>query len=98
MIDFDDRDLVAHAVAAGFCEVNLTLELRTGPEPSTVSDFEVLLESSPNPLSPTLRKSIDRALSPAEATTFINHMREAVASSVPLRRTAGAYLVARRSG
>lgn len=97
IIDFDDRDLVTYASAAGFSEVSLTLEVKISSPPAGNTDFDVILKSAPNPLSPTLGESIDRALSAAEAEAFVDHMRKAVASSVPVKRTAVAYLTARRA-
>ena len=95
MIDFDDRDLVTYASAAGFSEVSLTLEVKVGSPPAGDADFDVILKSAPNPLSPTLRECIDRAVGAGEAAAFINHMRAAIASSAPVKRTAVAYITAR---
>ena len=68
MIDFDERDLLAHAEAAGFVDIRLTLlaEVTTEPMRDT-RDWEVFLRSSPNPLSPTFGEAIDAALTPEEA-------------------------------
>ncbi len=67
MVDFDERDLVAHVEAAGFVEITLTLLAEVTTEPMLETrDWEVFLRTSPNPLSPTFGEAMDAALSPEE--------------------------------
>ena len=95
MLDFDDRDLVALAEAAGFSRVHLEchidVEVRAD---SDAIDIQALLDSAPNPLAPTARESIGAALTAAESDEFVTHLRRAIEAGDRLRRSAVAYLAA----
>jgi len=95
MLDFDDRDLVALAEAAGFGRIHLELHLdvETGTSMRAIS-IEALLDSAPNPLAPTARESIAAALTPDEQERFVAGLRRAVEQGDRLRRSAVAYVVA----
>ena len=95
MLDFDDRDLVALAEAAGFGRIHLELHLdvETGTSMRAIS-IEALLDSAPNPLAPTARESIAAALTPDEQDRFVAGLRRAVEQGDRLRRSAVAYVVA----
>ncbi|MDQ3722415.1 MAG: methyltransferase domain-containing protein [Actinomycetota bacterium] len=99
MMDFDDRDLVALAEAAGFGRIHLELHLdvEAGAHMRAIS-IEALLDSAPNPLAPTARESIAAALTPSEQERFVAHLGRAVDAGDRLRRSAVAYLVASRPG
>jgi ubiquinone/menaquinone biosynthesis C-methylase UbiE len=99
MMDFDDRDLVALAEAAGFGRIHLELHLdvEAGAHERAIS-IEALLDSAPNPLAPTARESIAAALTAAEQERFVAGLRRAVEDGDRLRRSAVAYLVASRPG
>lgn len=93
MVDFDERDLLTLAEAAGFGEVHLEYraDISTAlPEPDY--DWDGLLRTSPNPLAPTLGEWLDSALTPAEKET----LRERFVTSPRHRRMATAYLWCRR--
>ena len=53
MLDFDDRDLVEHAEAAGFGRIHMELhfDVETGSSMRAIS-IDALLDSAPNPLAP----------------------------------------------
>ena len=95
MMDFDDRDLVRFAEAAGFELVHLECHIDLQPEPlwQPVS-VDALLDSSPNPLAPTLRESIAQALTADEQQRFIAHLTHAIATDHAVHRSAFAYLTA----
>ena len=95
MLDFDDRDLVALAEAAGFGRIHLELHLdvETGTSMRAIS-IEALLDSAPNPLAPTARESIAAALTPDEQERFVAGLHRAVEQGDRLRRSAVAYVVA----
>jgi hypothetical protein len=99
MLDFDDRDLVALAEAAGFGRIHLELhhDVEAGASMRAIS-LEALLDSAPNPLAPTARESIAAALTPAEQERFVEHLGRAVEEGDRLRRSAVAYLVASKPG
>ena len=96
MMDFDERDLVAIAESAGFGEIHLTYEVEIGPRPP--QDWVRYLNSSGNPLSPTLDEALRHALTPAERDSFIARMRLLVEQGQGTLRTAKAFLSARRVG
>lgn len=93
MVDFDERDLLAQAEAAGFAELHLEYRagIRTVPaEPDY--DWDGFLRTSPNPLAPTYAELLDSALTPQEQEA----MRERFTTSPRHRRMAEAYLWGRR--
>jgi ubiquinone/menaquinone biosynthesis C-methylase UbiE len=95
MLDFDDRDLVRLAEAAGFSRIHLEchIDVEARADMGAI-DIETLLDSAPNPLAPTARESIDAALSADERDAFVAHLRRAVEAGDRLRRGAVAYLAA----
>ena len=99
MLDFDDRDLVRLAEAAGFSRIHLEchIDVETRADMGAI-DIETLLDSAPNPLAPTARESIDAALSADERDVFVAHLRRAVDAGDRLRRGAVAYLAASKPG
>ncbi len=99
MIDFDDRDLVRLAEAAGFSRIHLEchIDVEAHAEMGAIS-IDALLDSAPNPLAPTARESIAAALTPDEQDEFVAHLGRAVDAGHRLRRSAVAYLVASKPG
>jgi arsenite methyltransferase len=95
MLDFDDRDLVRFAEAAGFARIHLEchIDVETRADMGAI-DVETLLDSAPNPLAPTARESIEAALSDGERDEFVAHLRRAIEAGDRLRRGAVAYLAA----
>lgn len=95
MMDFDDRDLVGFAQDAGFERIHLECHVDVGPGSLTRSvSIDTLLGSSPNPLAPTMRETIDEALDRAERERFVAHLANAIARGDGVRRSAVAYLTA----
>lgn len=93
MLDFDDRDLVRLAEAAGFDEV--TLELRVTVRASkTPSPWQRFLRRSGNPLIPPVGEAFGQALSASEAAELSAHLRPLVESGTGQERRALAYLTA----
>ena len=99
MLDFDDRDLVRLAEAAGFSRIHLEchIDVETRADLAAIS-IDALLDSAPNPLGPTARESIAAALAPAERDEFVAYLRRAVEAGDRVRRLAVAYLVASKPG
>jgi SAM-dependent methyltransferase len=93
MVDFDERDLVRLAGAAGFAEVDLDLRVtvRASKQPTP---WERFLRSSGNPLIPTMGEALERVLTPAEIAAFTAHLRPLVESGTGQDRRALAYLTA----
>jgi arsenite methyltransferase len=95
MTDFDDRDLVRFAEAAGFERIHLEchIDIEPGSLIRTIS-IGALLGSSPNPLAPTVGETIVEALAPEDRERFIGHLAQAVERGDGIRRSAVAYLTA----
>jgi arsenite methyltransferase len=95
MMDFDDRDLVRFAEDAGFERVHLECHIDLQPEPLWQPvTVDTLLDSSPNPLAPTVRETIAQALTADEQARFIAHLAHAITADHPIHRSAVAYLTA----
>jgi arsenite methyltransferase len=81
MLDFDERDLLAHAEGAGFTEVHLSYEASVTSGSSSASkslDWETFLKSSGNPKIPTLEEAMNEALTPEEIERFTACLRPLV--------------------
>jgi arsenite methyltransferase len=99
MLDFDDRDLVRLAEVAGFDRVHLECHLDVDPDsPLRAVGLAALLDSAPNPLAPTLRECAGAALPEPERERFYAHLGRAIAGGDHVRRSAVAYLAARKPG
>jgi arsenite methyltransferase len=93
LVDFDERDLVTWASAAGFDPVSLILDIEVARGSWLAGDWETVLRTSPNPLVPTLDEALD-ALDPAERRAFEERLRALVEADAGRRRVAHAYLSA----
>jgi len=96
MLDFDERDLIKHAEAAGFFPIDLELhaEIRSiEPRP-----WQAFLHSSGNPKIPTIAEAMDRALTPDERDRFAAHLRRVVEEGKGVWRMAHAYVRAEKPG
>jgi arsenite methyltransferase len=90
MLDFDERDLVELAEAAGFFPIRLALEAEITPhEPR---QWETFLHSSPNPKVPTLDEAMDQALTSEERAALVGELRPLVEDGRGVWRMAHAYL------
>ncbi len=90
MLNFDERDLVGLAEAAGFKEVTLDLELESRPpEPQR---WETFVGSAGNPNIPTFGEAMEDVLTPEERERLVNHLRPLVKAGRGRLRTAVAYL------
>jgi ubiquinone/menaquinone biosynthesis C-methylase UbiE len=95
MLDFDHHGLVRLAEDAGFAPIHCDCHVDVEPRPPTgVVDVDVLLDSAPNPLAPTVREAIAEALTEPERDRFVAHLRRAHDAGDQVRRLAVAYLVA----
>jgi SAM-dependent methyltransferase len=99
ILDYDERDLLAAAEAAGFTELLLEYEARVGRNDRfglTREPIESMLGIAPNPTSPTYGELLDRALDPAERDRLVAYL----ATQSPERRLARfavVYLSGRRN-
>jgi ubiquinone/menaquinone biosynthesis C-methylase UbiE len=91
MLNFNERDLVFDADAAGFEEVHARVHIDIAPGGAT--HWERWLTSAGNPKIPTIQEAIDQSLTSAEKQRFLDHLRPLVESGQRARvRTAIAYL------
>jgi ubiquinone/menaquinone biosynthesis C-methylase UbiE len=97
MVDFDERDLLTHAEAAGFVDIRLTLlaEITTESMIET-RDWDIFLRSAPNPLAPTFGEAMDAALAPEERDRLTAVLRPQVEHGRGRTRIGRAYLNARK--
>jgi arsenite methyltransferase len=97
LLDFDERDLFRWAELARFSTVRLTLEAEQTRETRAITDdWDTLLKTSGNPLSPTFEETIQDALDPDEAAALERHLRPLVERGEGSNRMAYAYLTARK--
>jgi arsenite methyltransferase len=94
MVDFDERDLLAWATAAGFTEVHLDYRAAVALRRND-NDWAAWLRHAPNPLVPTFAEVLAVALTPRERVVLEEAVR-ARRESPTRRASAGAYLTARR--
>jgi arsenite methyltransferase len=93
MMNFTERDLLRHAVDAGFGEVHVELVVDVEPG-SWVIDWDRMMALAPNPNANTAGETIREALTMEEAKRFEAHLRPLADSGVGLKRSAFAYLTA----
>jgi ubiquinone/menaquinone biosynthesis C-methylase UbiE len=98
MLDFDERDLLALAEAAGFDAIQLELRAdirrRAVDADTQTARWESYIDTVPNPRVPSLREAIDQALDPAEREPFVAYLRGQFMTQPVTARSAHAYLVA----
>ena len=89
MVDFDERDLLTWADAAGFASVELDYraELRAPADP--ITDWEGLKRTAPNPLAPTYGDAIAGVLTAEERERLDAYVQGLVEAGTPTRRTLG---------
>jgi ubiquinone/menaquinone biosynthesis C-methylase UbiE len=96
MLDFDERDLIAHAEAAGFFPIRL--ELEEDIEPVEPVPWETFANTAGNPKIPTIAEAMERALTPEERKRVVAHLRPLVEEGRGVWRMASAYLLAEKPG
>jgi arsenite methyltransferase len=97
MIDFDERDLLALAQRAGFRDVRIDLRAEVKPEPTwKTREWDVFVNSSPNPLLPTFREAMAETLTPEETARLTAKLRPQVEGGRGRTRSARCWLLARK--
>jgi arsenite methyltransferase len=90
MLDFDERDLLRLAEAAGFFPLRLTLDSRI--EPTAPRSWDVSLDTAWNPNVPTLREAMEQALTAEEREHLTTCFRPVVEGGTGEWRMAFAHL------
>jgi len=95
MIDFDERDLLALAQRAGFRHVRIDLRAEVKPEPTwKTRDWDVFVNSSPNPLLPTFAEAMAQTLTREEEARLTAKLRPQVEVGRGRTRSATCWLLA----
>ncbi len=103
MLDFDERDLLALAQAAGFQRIQLDYhaEVRTHPLSKDPADDEPswrrFLNVVGNPRIPSMAEAVEQALMPDEADAFLTYMRSIYSTQVVRSYSANCYLTAAKA-
>jgi arsenite methyltransferase len=98
MIDFDERDLFAFAERAGFTDVKLDYRAEIGRDVLRMPRvWDAFLNSSPNPLLPTLAETMAERLDPDEIDRVTAKLRPQLEAGAMRGRFAKAFLLARKS-
>jgi arsenite methyltransferase len=87
MVDFDERDLIAWALAVGFEAVELDYRAQLDVPAEPISDWEAIKRTAPNPLAPTYGEAIAAALTNDERLRLDAHMAALEAAGTSTRRT-----------
>jgi SAM-dependent methyltransferase len=96
MLDFDERDLMRQAEAAGFFPIRV--DLRLVIEPQEPRSWEGFVQSSGNPNIPTFAEVIDTALTKEERARYSDYLRPRVEGGLGRWRIGSAYLWATKPG
>lgn len=96
MLDFDERDLLREAEAAGFTEIQLTLEVEVKPGSWAGGPWDKFLRTTGNPRLPPIEQVLDEALTEPEKARLVAHLRPLVERGEGETRLALAYLWARK--
>ena len=96
MTDFDERDLIRCAEAAGFHPINLVLEVEI--RPSEPMAWESFLGRAGNPRIPTIAEAMEQALTADEREQLAEVLRPLVEEGGGTWRMASAFLYATKLG
>lgn len=95
LLDFDERDLFDWAEASGYSRISLTLEAERTAMPCAITeDWDTLLKTSGNPLSPTFGETIHAVLDNEELAALEAHLRPRLERREGRSLLAYAYLTA----
>lgn len=97
MLNFDERDLVQLAEAAGFNKVRLELTIEIGNDHGELRTWDDLLHVAFNPKVPTLAEAMAQVLSDEEQAALVAYLRPLVEAGAGQSRSAVAYLWAKKA-
>jgi len=90
MLNFDERDLLADAEAAGFDEIHLEYQADIGP--NLTLPWDTFVHTSFNPRAPTLEEAMRESLTATEADRFEAYLRPLMDTAPGTFRSTTAYL------
>ena len=96
MSDFNEHDLFLFARNIGFDNIKLNYELSFSTQ-AKFPAWEIVLNSRPNPNSPTLDEILLRTLNKQEIETFIDYLKPKVENEFGFWTTAQAFLHAQKN-
>jgi SAM-dependent methyltransferase len=96
MLDFDERDLLRLAEAAGFFPV--ALELSAEIRPARPTPWDDLVSRAGNPRIPSLGEAMERVLTATEREQLTSHLHPLVEAGDGVFRVALAYLWGAKGG
>jgi ubiquinone/menaquinone biosynthesis C-methylase UbiE len=92
MMEFNERDLLGIAERAGFRTIHM--DLRIDIRPTLPQPWDRFLQTSGNPLSPTIEEAMRAALSTGERERLTSHLKPLVESGAGTERRAFAFMTA----
>lgn len=95
MLDFDQRDLLDLAERAGFREVRLEYQAEIAP-PTEPGKWEEIIRRPWNPKVPSREEAMRELLTPEEIERYTTYVRPLVQTGAGRRRSASAYLWAKK--
>jgi arsenite methyltransferase len=96
MLDFDERDLIRQAEAAGFFPV--AVDVRLEVEAQEPRSWDGFLQSAGNPNIPTFAEAMEMALTAGERERYSDYLRPRIEGGVGRWRMGSAYLWATKPG
>ena len=97
MLDFDERDLLVFAERAGFTDLKLEYRAEVGRDVLRAPRvWDAFVNSSPNPLLPTLAETMAESLDPDEIERVTAKLRPQLEAGTMRGRFAEAFLLAHK--
>ncbi|MGQ0847271.1 MAG: methyltransferase domain-containing protein [Sporichthyaceae bacterium] len=96
MLGFDERDLFAWTLEAGFVDVRMEYRAEVAKAPPPGGGLDAFLATAPNPLAPTYAELLAAALSGPQQARLRARLARAFAEGDFERRAAAVHLRARR--
>jgi SAM-dependent methyltransferase len=87
MVDFDERDLITWAEAAGFDQIELDYRAELRAPAAPITDWAGVKRTAPNPLAPTYAEAMAAVLTTDEQQRLDAYVQGLVDAGTPTRRT-----------
>jgi len=96
LVNFSERDLIAHAKGAGFADIHLELHIDVVTSP--IRSWKVFIGTSPHPWAPSLEQILAERFTAGEREYFESIVRPLVESGRNITTDRAAYLQASKPG